>query len=120
MSIVKVEQKYVHHYGAYLKENSRPPSRGGNTGAWHQHVLTVEGEKYSFVARGAKKWVFAKDLVTFEWEWDASQRYRNIKPETLFVTDKDGERKIRGDRSSKSQSRTAVTRPPVSRREERD
>lgn len=54
---MKVESAKIEKYAAYLKDKYRPPSRGGNTGAWHQHVMTIEGETYSFLARGARKWV---------------------------------------------------------------
>lgn len=116
---MQVEKKQVAFYGAYLKENHRPPSRGGNTKAWHQHVLTIDGEKYSFLALGQRKWVFKDDTMSFEWEWDKSNSYRNIISETVRVWNKDGEEIVRGHRGSKVW-RTAITRAPVSRREWRD
>jgi hypothetical protein len=116
---MKIENAPVEHYGAYLKDKYRPPSKGGNTGAWHQHVLTIGGEKYSFLARGSRKWVFASDLVSFEWDWDETKQYRNIKPETVVAKDKGGKLVRRGDRTSKPW-RTAETRMPASRREQRD
>lgn len=116
---MRIDNAPVEHYGAYLKDKYRPPSRGGNTGAWHQHVLTIRGEKYSFLARGSRKWVFASDLVSFEWDWDETKKYRNIKAESLITKDKNGKLVLRGDRSWKPW-RTADTRMPASRREQRD
>lgn len=116
---MNTENAVVQSYGAYPKDKSRPPSRGGNTGAWHQHVLTIDGETYSFLARGARKWVFASDRVSFEWDWDESRRYRNIVPASLTTVDRHGRSVRRGDRTSKPW-RTAEARLPASRREQRD
>lgn len=41
-------------YRTYLKEPSRPPSRGGNTSALHAHVLVISGTEYSFLALGSR------------------------------------------------------------------
>ena len=48
----------VSNYKIFLAEPSRPPSKGGNTRAWHQHFLEVGGQSYSFLALGAKKWIY--------------------------------------------------------------
>jgi hypothetical protein len=76
-------------------------------------VLKIHGEYYSFLALGAKKWVYASDTVSFDWECDASERYRNVLPETLVARDKNGEVVVRGHRGAK-RWRTATTRAPVS------
>jgi hypothetical protein len=52
---MRIEKAIVEHYAAYLKDKYRPPSRGGNTRAWHQHVLRINGETYAFLALGARK-----------------------------------------------------------------
>lgn len=106
-------------YATFLNEPSRPPSRGGNTRAWHSHVLTIDGERYSFFALGARKWVYATDTISFDWHWDATRKYRNILVETINVWDKNGKPVVRGLRGSKPR-RTAEARLPVSRREARD
>lgn len=116
---MRIENATVEHYGAYLKDKHRPPSRGGNTRAWHQHVLTISGEKYSFLACGAKKWAFLGDTVSFDWAFDESGQYRNIDSTTFEAVDKNGKPVVRGLRSSKPW-RTAETRMPVSRREWKD
>jgi hypothetical protein len=116
---MRVENAVVEKYGAYLKDKYRPPSQGGNTRAWHQHVLTIEGRTYSFLALGARKWVYSGDVLSFDWEWDESQRYRNILADTIKTRDKYGNVIVRGERSSKPW-RTATTRLPASRREQRD
>jgi len=116
---MRVERVTVEKYGAYLQESYRPPSRGGNTRAWHSHVLTIGGERYSFLTLGAKKWVYAHDSVSFDWNWDETKKYRNIDPDTIQVWDKHGIAVQRGERGTKKW-RTAPARMPASRREQRD
>ena len=111
-----VERTSIQNYRATLKDMYRPPSRGGNTRAWHQHVITIDGTQYSFLALGAKRWVYASDTVSFEWEWDSSRTYRNIKTETLQAWTKAGSPVARGERGTKKW-RTAVTRLPARRSE---
>ena len=77
----------VESYSAILREPYRPPSRGGNTSALHAHYLTIEGEVYSFLARGSRKWVYKGDTVTFDWELEQG-KYRNIRKDTLVTRDK--------------------------------
>jgi hypothetical protein len=69
---LRIEQAEVERYGVYLKDKSRPPSRGGNSRAWHQHVLTIGGVKYSFLAPWSGKLVCRGETVSFDWERDAS------------------------------------------------
>lgn len=114
-----VENVRPSSYLAFLNEPHRPPSRGGNTGAQHAHVLVVDGQKYSFLALGARKWVYLSDTVSFTWKWDASRKYRNIDPSSVKVRDKTGADVVRGLRGAKRR-RTAQTRMPVSRREMHD
>jgi hypothetical protein len=101
---------------AVLKDKHRPPSKGGNTRAWHLHVLTIDRETYSFLALGARKWVFVGDTVSFDWDWDTTHRWRNIDPDTVITLDKAGSVVVRGHRGSKKW-RNAEARMPVSRRE---
>jgi|ERR1043165_3752101 hypothetical protein len=115
----RVENAIVAEYGAFLIEQYRPPSRGGNTSAMHQHSLLIDGQRYTFLARGAKKWVYKADRVTFDWRL-AKDKYRNIDVATLKTTDKNGVPVVRGDRRSKQTWRTAPPRMPASRREQRD
>lgn len=115
----RVDGAMVDGYTTLLVEPSRPPSRGGNTSAMHSHRLTIAGVAYSFLARGAKKWVFKGDSVSFDWHWDASRCYRNIQPATLVTQDRSGSEIVRGDRRSKPKLRTAISRMPASGREQR-
>lgn len=115
----RLENVRPNSYDAYLSEPGRPPSKGGNTGAWHAHVLVIEGMKYSFLALGTRKWVFVGDTVSFEWKWDDTRKYRNIVRDSIRVIDKLGKPTIRGLRGDKPR-RTAQSRMPVSRREMRD
>lgn len=116
---MKILSKSCESYQTFLKDKYRPPSQGGNTRAWHQHVLTIDGEKYSFLALGAQKWVFANDTVSFDWEWDKTERYRNVLVKSLVTKAKHGNPVVRGNRGSKSW-RTAEARMPASQREQRD
>lgn len=75
---MNVEKAEVEHYGVYLKDKSRPPSRGGNKRAWHQHVITIDGEKYSFLAPWSGKFVYSGETVSLAWEWDETGKYRNV------------------------------------------
>lgn len=116
---MRVENAKVEKYRTFLKDKYRPPSKGGNTGAWHLHVLQVNGESYSFLNAGSQKFVFKKDTVSFEWAWDDTGKYRNIKPTSIIVRDENGNSVVRQIAASKKW-RTAEARMPVSRRENRD
>lgn len=118
MSRIKVEHKQINAYKKYLVENSRPPSKGGNTAALHSHVLEIDGEKYSFLALGSQQWVFKSDTVSFEYE--LKDGYKNIALETIATMDSHGKHVVRGNRGFKSKLRTTVTRMPTSRREQRN
>jgi hypothetical protein len=106
---MKVERATVQKYTAFLKDKHRPPSKGGNTRAWHQHALIVDGERYSFLALGAKKWVYASDTVTFDWEWDNTRQYRNIEAASVRAFDNEGKPVVRGLRGDKENRRCEVS-----------
>lgn len=114
-----VERAVPEDYRAILKDKYRPPSKGGNTAAWHQHILTVNGERYAFLALGSSKWAFVGDTVSFDWCWDPSGNYRNIQPDTMVVWNKAGQPVVRGNRGQKLW-RTADARPPGRRSEWKD
>ncbi len=118
MSHGKIENKHFEEYRLFLVEKHRPPSRGGNTAALHSHVLTIDGERYSFLGLGSQQWVYKSDAVSFEFEIKGG--YRNILVQTITVTSKFGEAIIRGNRGHKARLRTADSRIPASRREQRD
>jgi hypothetical protein len=118
MSRFKIEGKKVSVYKIYLKENSRPPSKGGNTKALHSHVLEIDGETYSFLALGSQQWVFKSDTVSFEYE--VTGGYKNIDKETIVTVDRKEKLIVRGNRAFKSKLRTATSRLSGSRREQRD
>ncbi len=118
MSRTKVEHKQITAYGKFLVERSRPPSKGGNTGALHSHVLEIDGEKYRFLALGSQQWVFKSDTISFEYE--LKDGYKNIALETIVTLDRHGQPVARGNRGFKKTLRTASTRMPGSRREQRD
>jgi hypothetical protein len=118
-ALPRIENAKVQKYQAFLQDKSRPPSKGGNTQARHLHVITIDGLTYSFRAAGGRKWVFSSDTVSFDWEWDASQKYRNIAPASVRTVDKKGNSVSRGDFDWKP-LRTADARLPGSRREQRD
>jgi len=116
--VFRVEGKKFDDYQKYLREEHRPPSRGGNTKALHSHVLTIDGEKYSFLAHGACQWAFKSDTVSFDYVITKG-KWRNILSETFVARDKDGEPVLRGRKPPKKR-RTAPPRMPGSRRERRD
>jgi hypothetical protein len=118
MSDMKIENKKISDYKLYLKENYRPPSRGGNTTALHSHVIEIEGETYSFLGLGSQQWVFKTDKVSFSFEINAG--YKNIITESIVTIDRKGQTVVRGNRGYKQTLRTAQTRMPASKREQRD
>jgi hypothetical protein len=118
MSRSKIENKHFQDYRLFLFEKSRPPSKGGNTKALHTHVLTIDGERYSFFALGSQQWAHKSDLVSFE--YDLKDGYKNIVRETFVTVTNAGEPVVRGNRGFKAQLRTADARMPGSRREQRD
>ena len=113
-----IQNATVDTYRTTLREPYRPPSRGGNTRALHAHYLTIDGETYSFLALGSRRWVFNGDRVSFE--YDVNGPYRNIDRQTIQTIDAKGRPVVRGDRGFKPTLRTAVARLPASRREARD
>lgn len=117
--IGRVEAAEVEEYWAVLKEFYRAPSRGGNTSALHLHFLRIGGEKYSFFARGSKKWVYKGDKVSFAYRM-TPEGYRNVVRSSVVTFDKDGRPVTRGDRRWKPVLRSAPQRAPCSRRERRD
>jgi len=117
MSHKSIKNVQFEKYEKFLKENSRPPSRGGNTNALHSHVLTIDGEKYSFLSPGSQQWAFKSDSISFEYE--INDGYKNIIKETFSVKTKAGQSIARGNHSFKSKLRTANSRLPASKREQR-
>ncbi|WP_297572169.1 hypothetical protein [uncultured Deefgea sp.] len=117
MSDGKIENVQFEKYEKFLKENSRPPSRGGNTKALHSHVLTIGGEKYSFLSLGSQQWAHKSDSLSFDYE--VNDGYKNIIKETFIVKSKAGEPIVRGNHGFKPTLRTAVSRMPASKREQR-
>jgi hypothetical protein len=101
-----------------LTEAHRPPSRGGNSKARHSHGLVIDGACYWFVAKGARRWVFKRDTVSFDFK--GVGRFLQVVPGTLEVRDEHGEAQTRGLRGPLKKLRTAPTRLPSSRREAKD
>ena len=118
MDKLRVENEKITSYSLFLKEPSRPPSRGGNTKALHSHTLEIIGEEFSFIALGSQQWVFKSDLVSFDYE--INNGYKNIIKESIVTMDRAGKSVVRGNRGFKKQLRTAPARLPGSRREQRD
>jgi hypothetical protein len=108
----------VEDYSTFLHEAYRSPSKGGNTTALHRHVMTIGGERYSFFARGSRKWVYKGDKASFNYVL-TPDGYRNIRQRSLITFDNNGTPVLRGDRRAKPVLRTAKQRLPGSRREAR-
>lgn len=115
----RVGPTIVQNYRTFLVDKYRPPSRGGNTRAWHRHSFEVDDNVYSFLAHGSKKWVFVGDTIEFNWKWDDSGKYRNIVTSSVVTLDKNGDRVVRGVKGDK-EWRTSSARMPASKREQRD
>lgn len=115
----RIEGAKVEGYETFLVEEYRPPSKGGNTSAMHAHTMLIDGEKYSWWARGTRKWVFASDTASFDY-YVTEKGHRNVLPHSVVAVDKNGKVQLRGDRRKKTKLRSAPTRLPGSRREARD
>lgn len=115
-TIHRLENVQISDYKTFLVEYSRPPSKGGNTSAMHAHTIWVEDRKFSFWARGARKFIFKSDQASFEY-YETEDGYLNILPKTIVCKDANGKVVHRGDRRSKPKLRSAPTRLPGSRRE---
>jgi hypothetical protein len=114
MPVYRVDNATVEDYRTDLREEYRPPSRGGNTSALHAHYLTIAGVGYSFLALGSCRWVYKGDTVSFEYELKG--QYRNIKRDTIRTLDSKGCEVVRGNRGFKPKLRTAPARLPGSKR----
>ena len=112
----RLENVQVTDYKTFLYEHSRPPSRGGNTSAIHTHSFRVGDRKFGFFARGSKKFIFAKDLASFDY-YETDEGYLNVLRWTIICRDAKGKRVIRGDRRLKEKLRSAPTRLPGPRRD---
>lgn len=117
--IQRLERAQPTEYLTFLHEYSRPPSQGGNTSALHVHTMIIEGQKYSFFARGARQWVYKGDSVSFSFRI-TEKGYRNVLRGSVVTQDKAGRPVIRGDRRAKPVLRSTPAKPPGSRRERRD
>lgn len=107
-NIYEIIEANVESYVTYLKEPYRPPSRGGNTKALHAHCLTVNGETFSFLALGAKKFVYKGELISFKYQ--IVNNYKNIIKETISSKDKKGVKHFSGNRDYKLTLRTSHKR----------
>lgn len=113
-----VSNRNFSDYTKILTEKGRPPSRGGNSKARHTHIITIDGERYSFIAFGSKQWIYKTDTVSFDYE--VNNGYNNILSDSITTLDKNGKIVIRGDRTLTKRLRTANTRLPGSKRAQRD
>jgi hypothetical protein len=98
-------------YTATLVERYRRPGRGGNTNALHRHAMLINGEWYSWFPLGSRKWVYARDHVSFEYTID-DKGFRNVVEDTLRTVDEKGLEQVRGNRGFKAVLRTAPERLP--------
>lgn len=117
--VERLERVKPTDYFTFLHEEYRPPSRGGNTSALHVHAMIVDGHKYTFFARGSRRWVYKEDTVSFGYRLTEGG-HRNVLRETIVTQDRKGRPVVRGDRRSKPVLRSAPPRLPGSRRERKD
>ena len=80
--------------------------------------MPMSGQQFSFLALGSQRWVFKRDVVSFDYEMNGT--YRNIVPISLRTVDAKGREVVRGNRGWKLQLRSAPARLPASRRERQD
>ena len=118
-TILRLENVQISDYKTFLVEYSRPPSKGGNTSAMHAHTIWVGDRKFSFWARGARKFIFKTDEASFDY-YETEDGYLNILPRSIICRDAKGKIAHRGDRRSKAKLRSAPTRMPGSRRERKN
>ena len=71
-----VENVIVSLYQKSATDKYRPPSKGGNTRAWHTHSLTINRERDSFRALGARQWVYSGDTVSMRRHAKISKDYQ--------------------------------------------
>ena len=117
----EIKDEHFQGYETYIAEPYRPPSRGGNTKALHRHVLSINGEKYSFFALGSAKFAYKGETVSFAYRNVEKNGtiYHNIEKDSIVTKDAKGKEHMRGNRDSKPKLRTAQARLPGSRREQR-
>ena len=86
--IKKIENKTIESYDLYLKERNKSSKIKKNQ-ARHSHVIMIEGQKYSFIARGKKQRVFKTDSVSFDYQ--VKNGHNNIDKNTIITLDDKGE-----------------------------
>lgn len=99
-AVMLVENVQIEKYVTLFKYKYCPLVPNEYTGLWYQHRLIIDNEVYSFLALGAQRWVFKQDTVSFEWDWDKTGKYRNIKATTLQTSNKNGKEIVRGTRKA--------------------
>lgn len=117
--VERLENVRITDYKTFLVEFSRQPSKGGNTSAMHVHTVWVGDRKFSFWARGARKFIFKEDEASFDFV-ETEVGYLNILKHSIICRDAKGKIVRRGDRRSKTKLRSAPTHLPASRREAHD
>ncbi len=85
---MKIENKKIESYDLYLKERNKS-SKIKKSQARHSHVIMIEGEKYSFIARGNKQRVFKTDSISFDYQ--IKNGHNNIDKSTIVTLDQNGE-----------------------------
>ena len=85
---MKLENKKIESYDLYLKERNKL-SKVKKTQARHSHVIMIEGQKYSFIARGNKQRVFKTDSISFDFQ--VKNGHNNIDKSTIVTHNENGE-----------------------------
>ena len=85
---MKIENKKIESYDLYLKERNKS-SKIKKSQARHSHVIMIEGQKYSFIARGNKQRVYKTDSISFEFQ--IKNGHNNIDKSTIVTHDENGE-----------------------------
>jgi hypothetical protein len=109
MTESRIDGAQAFDYKAFLHEPGKAQGRGGNTTALHRHVLTIDGTDYGFFARGAQKWAFKGDTVSFAFAPvdKGGKTSFEVDAASFETTDAKGQPVRRGNRVAKPVARAA-------------
>ena len=85
----------------------RNSGSGDSAKLLHSHSFYIGDEKFSFLAIGHVKWIYATDTVSFDYTVKDGI-YNNIIKKTITTKDKDGSDITRGDRRFKTTLRNVT------------
>jgi hypothetical protein len=99
--VQSIQNAHVQDYTTTLMEAYRPQTKGSYAGALHLHSFNVDKQRYYFVSRGAKKWIFKDDRIRFSFV-KMPTGDRKILKKSLQTLDAKGNHVKRGNRTAKA------------------